>query len=75
MELTQIQEEFLQWQKDNGKTKYGLVDVLVNNNSEIKEEQRMGWTITFLPDDWRDFCKATNKEYEEVKLLFRYIIK
>lgn len=72
MELTEIQEEFLQWQKDNGKARYGLTDIYVNDNGKIKKEKKMAWTIKTSLEDWKDFCKATGKDYEEIKLLSIY---
>ena len=62
--------EYIKWQKDNGKAKYQLTTVVINDNGEIKTEKIMAWVMNTSPDDWKEFCKDTGKEYEgEVKLL------
>ncbi len=55
-------DEFLQWQKDSGKAKYGLTDIYVNDNGKMSIEKRMAWIIKISPEDWKEFCNATNRE-------------
>lgn len=62
-------EDYVQWAKDTGRTKEGLTDVYVNDNGEMKIEKRMAWTIQCSPDDWKEFCKATGREYIRTELV------
>ncbi len=65
--------DFLQWQKYTGRAKYELNDIFVNNIGEIKIEKMMSWTIKTSPEDWKEFCKDTNREYEgKINLLAIY---
>lgn len=73
MELITIQEEFLQWQKDNGNAKYGFTDIYVNDNGKIKKQKTLAWTVNTTPEDWKQFCEETGREYEgEMKLFAIY---
>lgn len=64
-ELTeQEKEEYIQWQKDTGRMKYELVNIFVNDNDEIKTEKKMAWVIKNTPEDWKEFCEETGKEYK-----------
>ena len=66
-------EDYKQWLKDTGRLKYELTDVFVNNDGEITTEKRMAWTMKTSPEDWKEFCETTNREYEgEVNLLAIY---
>lgn len=67
-----VQKEFIQWLKDKGKPITGLTDVFVNENGNIKTEKRMATTIHISPDDYKDFCKETGKDYEAIKLIAIY---
>jgi len=64
-----LMEEYLQWQKDTGRFKQELTDVIVNDNGVIKTEKKMAWVAKTSPEDWREFCKDRGMEYEEYKLL------
>jgi hypothetical protein len=69
----EIMNEYLQWLKDTGKAKYELTNIYVNNNGEFKTIKKMAWVVKNTPEDWKEFCKETNKEYEgEIKLLACY---
>jgi hypothetical protein len=65
-----MNNEFLQWLKDKGKMKNELTDVFVNDNGTIKAEKRMGEIYNISPDVYKEFCEATNREYEEYKVIY-----
>jgi hypothetical protein len=65
-----INNEFLQWLKDKGRMKSELTDVFVNDNGTIKSEKRMAQIYNVSPDDWKEFCEVTNREYEEYKIIY-----
>lgn len=73
-ELTEKDKnDYLQWLKDTRKAKYGLTDVFVNINGEIKVEKRMAWTMNTSPEDWKEFCNTTGRGYMgEINLLAIY---
>lgn len=62
MDLNLIREEFLQWQKDTGRSEYILTDIFVNDNNEMKTEKKMAWVVKTSPEDWIEFCKDTGRE-------------
>lgn len=65
--------EYMQWLKDTGRMKYELIDVIVNDNDNIKTEKKMVWVAHNTPNDWKEFCKATGREYVgEIQLLAIY---
>lgn len=69
----QIKDEYIQWLKDTGRSKYELTDVFINDNGNVKIEKRMAWVAKTSPEDWKEFCKATSREYiGEMKLLSIY---
>lgn len=59
----QIQDEYWQWQKDTGKAQYKLIDVVVYDNGEITIVEKMAWIVNTSPNDWKEFCQATGKEF------------
>lgn len=62
--------DFRQWMIDKGKAKRELTNIMVNDNGSIKTEQKMAWVIKSSPENWREFCKDTKREYTgEIKLL------
>lgn len=61
-----IVNEFLQWQKDTGRMNCELTDVIVNDGGNIKIEKKMAWVCHITPNDWKEFCHATNREYEGI---------
>lgn len=65
-------EEYLEWAKANGKCNYELADVYIKDNGELKIEQKMCWVMKTSPDDYKQFCKETGREFEEVKVLVYY---
>ena len=70
MNNEEIRKEYLQWLKDKDKTKQELVDVFVDVNGEIKTEKKMICIMKNSPEDWREFCEDTGREYKgEIKLL------
>ena len=67
-----LMEEYLQWQKDTGRFKQELTDVIVNDNGVIKTEKKMACVMKTTGNDWKEFCEDTGREYEEYKLLAIY---
>lgn len=66
-------EDFKQWLKDTGRLRYELTDVFINNDGEIKTEKKMAWVMKTSPEDLKEFCKVTDREYEgEINLLAIY---
>ena len=66
-------DDFLQWMKDKGKAKEGLTDVYIRNeNDEVTIEKRMAWVVKSTPEDWKEFCNDTGREYEQKMLLAIY---
>lgn len=63
------QEDYFQWAKETGRCKYQLTDVMVNRNGEFKLEKVMCWVLHTSPDDYKEFCKETGREFEETKVL------
>lgn len=59
------QSEYFQWLKDTGKGKYELTDIFINDNGEIKTEKRMACIIKTTPEDWKQFCKITGRDYND----------
>lgn len=41
----ELQEEYIQWLKDNGKAEYKLTDVYYNDNGTIRCKKRNGMEI------------------------------
>lgn len=72
MDLDLIYDEFIQWSKDTGRMKYQMTDIVVNDNGNFKIEKKMAWVMKTSSEDWKEFCKFTNRDYEEVKLLTKY---
>jgi len=73
MNNEEIRKEYFQWLKDKGKTEQKLVDVFVNDNGEIKKEKQMTCVTKNLPEDWKEICENTGREYKgEIKLLAIY---
>ena len=69
----QDQNEFIQWLKDTRKPEYKLRDVFVNNNGEIKIEKKMALSINITPNDWKESCDVTGRDYRgEINLLAIY---
>lgn len=64
----ELQEEYLKWLKDNGKAKYELTNIYYNENGVIKQKYEMAWNIKSSPEDFAEFCKVKNINYEEVKI-------
>ena len=56
--------EYRQWLQDTGRSTYGLTDIYVNDNGNIKIEKRMAWSCHVTPNDWKEFCNATNRIYD-----------
>ena len=70
MNNEEIRKEYFQWLKEKGKTKQELVSVFVNVDGEIKTEKQMACVIRNTPEDWKEFCEDTDREYEgEIKIL------
>ena len=70
MYLQKDKDDFIQWCKNTGKAEYKLTDIYVNNNGELELEKKMAWVFDIVPEDWKRFCKNTNREYiGEVNLL------
>lgn len=57
-------DDLFQWGKDNGKLKYELAKVLVNNNGVFEYEDKMVWVMRTSPEDYRKFCEDTGRGYE-----------
>jgi hypothetical protein len=69
----QDKDEYIQWLKDTGRMKHELTDIFINDNGTIKTEKKMAWVAKSSIDDWKEFCKATNRNYiGEVNLLAMY---
>jgi hypothetical protein len=51
----ELQEEYLKWLKDNGKAKYELTNIVA-------------WNIKTSPEDFAEFCKIKDINYEDVKI-------
>ena len=64
--------EFRQWMVNKGKSKRELADVFINDNGEMKIEEKMVLVVETTPNDWKEFCEDTGREYEEVDLLAIY---
>jgi len=56
-------DDYIEWQKNSGKLRYELTDVIINNNNEIKTEKKIAWVIDTSREDWKEFCKVTNRDY------------
>lgn len=68
-----IKNEYLQWLRSKGKSEQGLTNVFVNNNGNVTTEKRMAEIVHNTPEDWKEFCKETGREYEgEICLLAIY---
>ncbi len=63
----ELQEEYIQWLKDNGKAEYKLTDVYYNDNGTIRCKKEMAWKFNSSPDDFWKFCKAKNISYDDLK--------
>jgi hypothetical protein len=69
----QDKNDYIQWLKDTGRMIYKLTDIFINDNGVIKTEKKMAWVAKVSIEDWKEFCKATNREYiGEVNLLAMY---
>jgi len=67
------QEEFIQWLKDTIIPECKLIDVFVNNNGEIKIEKKIALSFHTTPNDWKEFCDVTGRDYRgEINLLAIY---
>jgi hypothetical protein len=63
-------EDYFQWLKDKGKMKYELTDIFINKDGVLYKEERMAWCGKTSPEDYKEFCLETGREYEgEYKLL------
>lgn len=56
--------EFIQWKKDTELVKHELIDIFVNDNGQIKTEKKMAQIVKTTPEDWKEFCKVTGREYD-----------
>lgn len=69
----ELQEEYIQWLKDNGKAEYNLTDVYYNDNVTIKSKKEMAWKFNSTPDDFWEFCKK-NISYEDLKYVVTLLL-
>ena len=55
--------------KSKGRTKSGLVDVIVKDGDSFKMEKRDGKSIDITADDWKEFCDENGVEYDKLELI------
>ncbi len=55
---------FYKWKKKSDDIKFDLMDVYKYNNGKIELIKGWAWVLHITPDDWKEFCEATDKEYE-----------
>jgi hypothetical protein len=63
MNIQKDREDYFQWLKDTGKMKYELTDVFINKDGVLHNEKRMAWCGKTSPEDYREFCKETGREF------------
>jgi len=63
----EIEREYIQWLKDNGKAEYKLDNVYYKDNKTIKCKKEMIWKFNSTPEDFEEFCKIKNISYDDLK--------
>jgi len=61
----EIEREYIQWLKDNGKAEYKLDNVYYKDNKTIKCKKEMIWKFNSTPEDFEEFCKIKNISYDD----------
>jgi hypothetical protein len=65
MQIQKDREDYFEWLKDKGRMKRGLTEIFINKDGVLHTEMKMAWMCKTSPEDYKEFCKETGREYKD----------